>query len=617
MDMLKRRREMKRDASNLTKIEFTELCKTIRKRMRHEIRNYNTQKIKETIENNRNRKILKRKLMLGTKQILAIAEKDGTITRNNERIIKRIQEFYTELYKDTTKIIMDDKEKIQEEGSIQPISIQEIKTALKQIKNGKSPGGGDISIEMIKLGGDTLLEYIRHLFNLCIEEQNIPRNWNNASLILIFKGKGKKEEIKNYRPISLLSNLYKIFTKILALRLSHKLDSFQPIEQAGFRKGYSTIDHIHAIKQIIEKRKEFQRFIIMIFIDYEKAFDSIKTKAISKVLKLMGIDKAYIKLIENIYKKPTATVTLNGKSQCIELQKGIRQGDSLSPKLFTAVLQLVFLKLNWENKGIKIKDKRISHLRYADDIVLFSKSLRQIQEMLNQLNKESKKVGLKINIEKTKIMLNQHSTPINIHKEGSTIEKVEQFNYLGHRLELNGSMEGEMKRRIQLSWSAFNKLSEVFKSKLPLCLKRKTFNQCILPVLTYACETWTMSQKMIKKFQTTQRKMERIMLGITLKDKKRNTWIREQTQLEDIVTFIKRSKWRWAGHLARREDGRWTRTCTLWRPDTGGRKRGRPRTRWEDEVKKMGGEKWWEEAEDREEWKTMGEAFVQQWTENG
>jgi hypothetical protein len=618
LELLKKRREFKQDQNARTKIEYIELGKVIRKNMRKEIRAYNTKQIRETIEKNGNRKILRRRLNQGRRQIVAIAEKDGNITRNTERIVNRIQEFYTELYRDNTKNIVTNNtmEFTNQEDNIPKITKVEIKDALRLMKNNKCPGEDQIGIELIKMGGDRLLEHLTTLFNLCLEERNIPTNWKNASLILIHK-KGSIEEMKNYRPISLLSNLYKTFTKLLTTRLTPKLDSGQPVEQAGFRRGFSPIDHIHTLRQIVEKRNEFQRPLCMAFIDYEKAFDSLKTKAISEALTTLETEKIYIDLIQNIYENATATFMLNGIEGKIKLEKGIRQGDALSPKLFTAALQLIFDKIKWNKKGIKINNERISHLRYADDIVILSKSPKQLKTMIEELNKESKKIGLKINCEKTKIMFNKFINPIEINIEDYDIENVKSFNYLGQIINIDGGIEEEIKRRIQLAWVAFGKLSNIFRSEIPLNLKKETYNQCILPVLSYAAETWTLTKKQEQKIQVTQRRMERIMLGITLKDKKRNTWIRQQTKITDALTYIKKSKWRWAGHIARREDGRWSKLTTFWIPDTGQRKRGRPRERWKDEVERLAGKNWKRKAKDRERWKKLGEAFVQQWTESG
>ena len=94
---------------------------------------------------------------------------------------------------------------------------------------------------------------------------------------------------------------------------------------------------------------------------------------------------------------------------------------------------------------------------------------------------------------------------------------------------------------------------------MPLCLKIKVFAQCILPVLTYDCETWCLNTSMTQKLKVAQRGMERCMLGISRRDRKRNTDIRTKTGVSDIIVRVKKMKWNWAGHIARRMDERWTK----------------------------------------------------------
>ena len=106
--------------------------------------------------------------------------------------------------------------------------------------------------------------------------------------------------------------------------------------------------------------------------------------------------------------------------------------------------------------------------------------------------------------------------------------------------------------------------------------------------------------------------MERCMLGISLKDRKRASWIREQTKVDDILLKIKRKQWQWAGHVARRRDNRWTKTVTDWEITGVKRPRGRPYTRWRDDIRKFD-RKWKEKAQDRNDWKHLGEAYVLQW----
>ena len=108
--------------------------------------------------------------------------------------------------------------------------------------------------------------------------------------------------------------------------------------------------------------------------------------------------------------------------------------------------------------------------------------------------------------------------------------------------------------------------------------------ECILPVLTYNCETWSLSNTLLEKLATAQRKMERIVAGVTLKDRKSTKWIRKQSGVTDIIRSIRESKHRWAGHVARRCDNRWTIRVTEWIPRGQKRPRGRPRTRWCDDL---------------------------------
>ena len=123
---------------------------------------------------------------------------------------------------------------------------------------------------------------------------------------------------------------------------------------------------------------------------------------------------------------------------------------------------------------------------------------------------------------------------------------------------------------------------------------------------------------MERKLQTTQRSMERMMLGYTRRDHKTNKWIREQTKVKDVLTTAKRNKWRWAGHLGRITDERWSKLTTEWQPLYGTRKRGRPRARWRDEiVSYLGTTAWTRLTRDRKNWHKLGEAFAQQWDDMG
>ena len=223
-----------------------------------------------------------------------------------------------------------------------------------------------------------------------------------------------------------------------------------------------------------------------------------------------------------------------------------------------------------------------------------------------------------MNMEKTKIMCNAHVVPTPISVESSVLEVVDSYVYLGQVVQLGRSdFQKEANRRIQLGWAAFGKLRNVFSSDIPQCLKSKVFDQCVLPVMTYGTETWSLTIGLMNKLKVAQRAMERAMLGVSLRDRIRNDEIRKRTKVTDIAQRISKLKWQWAGHIARRTDDRWGRKVLEWRPRTGKRSVGRPSTRWTDDLIKTAGSRWMRAASNRSYWRSLGEAYVQQWTSKG
>ena len=163
----------------------------------------------------------------------------------------------------------------------------------------------------------------------------------------------------------------------------------------------------------------------------------------------------------------------------------MRQGDPISPKLFTAVIEEIFKKADLD-KGINIDGERFQNLRFADDVALVTKATKEMEEHLNKLNTESKKCGLKIHKE----FMTNFKTDEEIKIENEKLEKVESYNYLGQITTTNRKSEDEIKERVRKSWSCFGKNREIFMDKnLPLSLKRQVFNQCIIPTTAYGCET--------------------------------------------------------------------------------------------------------------------------------
>ena len=121
------------------------------------------------------------------------------------------------------------------------------------------------------------------------------------------------------------------------------LDQHQPREQAGFRSGFSTIDHIQVISQLQEKADEYKIPLFFAFVDNEKAFDSIEFNPLFEALENQGVEAAHVTLLRDLYNGNTSTLKLLRESNKIKLPRGVRPGDNISPKIFTACLQDVII----------------------------------------------------------------------------------------------------------------------------------------------------------------------------------------------------------------------------------------------------------------------------------
>lgn len=502
------------------------------------------------------------------------------------------------------------EETINPEPEILPI---EVEKAILSQKMEKAPGPDKITNELLKGTLEELVPILTSMFNEILKKGQIPSQWKTSHIILLFK-KGQKEDIGNYRPISLMSNIYKIYSKVILERISKQLDENQPREQAGFRRKFSTLDHIHTVKQIIEKYKEYNKTLYVAFIDYSKAFDSISHTSIWESLKNQGISSSYITTIKNIYSDNEARIQLDTLGRKFKIEKGVRQGDPLSPKLFSAVLENIFRKLDWKRFGLNINGEKLNHLRFADDIVLLEENAAHLEEMIKTLNEESMKVGLSMNKEKTKVLTN--SNPIAITIENQALEYVDEYCYLGQIISHKDQSTKEINRRILNGWKKYWSLKEVLKSKeLSMSTKRKVFNTCVLPVITYGCETWSLTKHHREKLERCQRAMERSMTGIRKQDRVRSSTIRQKTKIVDILTRIDQQKWRWTGHMMRDPQNKWSTVVSDWYPRDGKRNRGRQQMRWEDDLRLTAGNKWRRVARDRTQWKKLEEAYAKRHTE--
>lgn len=598
--------------------KITNLSKEIKENMRRDRKKKRNRVLEENIKlTGGTKKAMKQLNEHGKEWILKLKQHESYLT-NRFSIQKLATEYYRLLYSDrfdsrlaTIPEVNEAKENKADE--VPEILTSEVIKAIKSQKLEKAPGPDKIPNEMLKGTLEEISPVLTKLFNEILQTRLIPEEWTECHIILLHK-KGPRDEIGNYRPISLISNIYKVFAKVILERISLVLNENQPVEQAGFRKDFSTIDHIHTIKQLIQKYNEYNKQIYIAFIDYSKAFDSLRHQYIWRSLEQQGVQSNYIEILKSIYKSSKASIKLESTGDFFPIKKGVRQGDPLSPTLFNAVLEHIFRQLNWDHLGLNINGAHLNHLRFADDLVLLEENPAVIEQMMQSLANISREVGLEINASKTKLMTN--SKEIDVMVDGNRIEYVKDYIYLGQIISPNDEMTKEINRRIARGWRKYWSLKEIVKSKdLGNHIKKKTFETCILPVLTYGCETWSTTLHHRERLIKCQRAMERSMLGLKIKDRVRNADVRTRTKLTDILTRIDVQKWRWAGHMLRHPINKWSKQVTLWQPRDGKRGRGRQVRRWEDDLKQTAGPFWLRVARDRIHWKELEEAYAKRHTE--
>ena len=378
----RKRKELReiQDKTTSQKIEYTELVKTVRKKRRQRSRKKREEQIKSILTSGRGAQHIN-KLSRKKTRMHQMKQKDGNITNDRQEILNVCADFYQELYSSKSS---ESKPNIisPDQSAIPQVTVREVEVAIKEMKDNKAPGTDDITSDIIKIGGARIIKELTKLYNQIMEEKRIPVCWKEAKIILLHK-KGDKTDIKNYRPISLLSHVYKIFTRILQTRMKRILDENQPREQAGFRSAYSTLDHLHALNQVIEKANEYNLELCVGYIDYEKAFDSVEHKDLFTALRKVGVNEGYVQLLEDIYTDATAKIHIeNDVSKTINIERGVRRRDTISPKIFTTAMEDILKKLNLQERGLNVDGENLTDLRFADDVTLIATSVKDMEVQL-------------------------------------------------------------------------------------------------------------------------------------------------------------------------------------------------------------------------------------------
>ena len=415
--------------------------------------------------------------------------------------------FFTH-FKNLSEQPMSDTEDILEHSDIEPavfeeldndISVEEIRDCIHGLKRNKSCNEDYILNELFIDCGETILSVLHKIFNAIFRSGFFPQSWSKASIVPVFK-KGNVNDTNNYRGISLVSCMGKLFTSVLNKRLLNwdKVNSIITDAQFGFRPGFGTVDAIFVLQSLINKylRKKGGR-LYCCFIDYRKAFDFVNRSKLWIKLTKTGIQGKMLKIIKSLYENIKCCVKYQGfLSEYFGSKIGLFQGEILSPILYSLYVNDFEMHLLKENcTSIEINLINLFLIMYADDTVLLAETPENLQCILNSLYNYCQEWNLTVNTDKTKIMVFRNGGRLKDNEKwvynNCELEIVDEFNYLGLLLNYNGKFT---KAQQQLAdqgrkalFSISSKLNNFFFNIETKC---SVFDTYVNSILSYASEVW-------------------------------------------------------------------------------------------------------------------------------
>ena len=360
-----------------------------------------------------------------------------------------------------------------------------VKWALGSITTNKASGRDGIPAELFQILKDDAVKVLHSICQQIWKTQQWPQNWKRSVFIPVPK-KGNAKEYSSYHTIAFISHSSKVMLKIFQGRLQLHVNHELADVQAGFRKGRGTRDQIANIHWIIEKAREFQKNIYFYFIDYTKAFDCVDHNKLENSSRDGTTDHLNF-LLRNLYAGQEAKVrTKHGTTDWFQIRKEVCQGCIFSPCLFNLHAEYIIrnARLDEAQAGIKVAGRNINNLRYVDDTTFMEESEEKLKSLLMKVKEESEKIGLKLNIRKTKITASGPITSWPI--DGETMESVRDFIFLGCKITAGSDCSYEIKRCLLLGRKAVTNLDSILKSRdITLLTKVHLLKAMVFPVVMY------------------------------------------------------------------------------------------------------------------------------------
>ena len=313
---------------------------------------------------------------------------------------------------------------------------EEVFKTLKTFTKNKSPGLDGLTAEFFTSFWSSikikLMDVYKNSFLLGI----LPECMRTGIITLLEKKGKDRLEIANWRPITLLNVDYKLLTKTLGQRLKTVLPSLINKDQNGFVPGGNIFYSAHTVRDILFYCKKENIDLILLALDYTKAFDSVNFEFIEKTFETFNFGDNFRKWINIIYRDGKSCISNNGHiSECFKIERSTRQGDPISPLVFILGLEILFVTLRSDKniKGIKIEKNELKLTAYADDASYFMKDKNSAENLMNKIELFSKTSGLEVNRSKSECLLLSFEMNLNEYSEHFLgIPVVENLKILGH-----------------------------------------------------------------------------------------------------------------------------------------------------------------------------------------
>ena len=387
-----------------------------------------------------------------------------------------------------------------------PITHPELSKSIKKLKKGKSCSTDLISNEMLQSMTPLCTQAVLKTFNHSLTSGLYP--WHTSVITPIYKS-GNPFSPDNYRAIAVGSCMGKLFSSILLDRMLDFKNTYcpDPKEQLGFSKGAQTNDHVLTLKTLVDKYTKKKKVkLYACFVDLRKAFDTVCRDLLLHKIACLGISGNFFNCLSDMYRNSVACIKISKLlSPDIKIGKGTEQGHPLSPDLFKLYIRELSSYLNNAGDYPELADLMISHLLWADDLVLLALSPTALQDNINLLVKFCQLMGLEINISKTKIVTfyaprsKCKSSPEQFFLGNKPIKNTDKYCYLGIIFHSDGSFAAaNTELRAKALRALYGLKGGIIKDALSPRSLFILFDSLIKPILLYGCQVLAPHSKTLK-----------------------------------------------------------------------------------------------------------------------